>query len=257
MSRSRPISLGRSQVAIAAANGVPVSRPLLAAYSSLVLLAALVVPGGSAGAQTAPSLRHPVMSAAVRTSTLGLGVEAGALLSRHVGVRLGASWMRLGIPATEASDLTLEGRVRSSSLSALVDLYPGSESGFRFTAGALVGSPRVAATGVPSGGSFDVNDNQYSAEDVGTLEGEVRFPRVMPYVGIGFGRRLSRGLGIEWLSDIGVAIGRPTLSLRASGQGANAQLAADVEAERARLEADARRYVRVLPVISTGLAFRF
>ncbi|MCA9769702.1 MAG: hypothetical protein KC485_12860, partial [Gemmatimonadetes bacterium] len=97
----------------------------------------------------------------------------------------------------------------------------------------------------------------YTAAEVGTVRGDVRWPGTLPYVGIGWGTPASRGGGIGFVFDLGVGIGAPTLGLSASSAVPGSTLAADVEAERRDIQDDIDRYLKVYPVLSLGLALRF
>jgi hypothetical protein len=92
---------------------------------------------------------------------------------------------------------------------------------------------------------------------VGTLRGALTFPRTRPYVGIGWGTPANNGFSIRLVSDVGVAFGRPTVSLRASNADPGGPLAADVAEQQATTQRDVDKYLRLYPVMSTGLSVRF
>jgi hypothetical protein len=122
----------------------------------------------------------------------------------------------------------------------------------------IVGGGDISGTGVPRAGTtFEFDGEEYDAADVGTLAGRLAFPRVRPYAGIGWGTPANAGRSVRLVTDLGVALGRPTFTLRASGAAGDGELAADVAAQQASTQRDVDRYLKLYPVLSTGLSFRF
>jgi hypothetical protein len=114
----------------------------------------------------------------------------------------------------------------------------------------------VSATGQPTAsGTFTLDGITYTAAQVGSLNGDLKFPDVGPYAGIGWGT--PAGGGLNFLFDLGAVIGTPTVSLRATGAAANPALAADLQAQQDRTQRDVDKYAKVYPVVSFGLAYRF
>ena len=74
-------------------------------------------------------------------------------------------------------------------------------------------------------------------------------------------RYYTAGIGLhpnnKFLFDLGASIGKPTLTLSASGAQNNATLQADLNAERNDAQEDLDKYLKVYPVLSFGLAYPF
>jgi hypothetical protein len=195
-------------------------------------------------------------SIALRLSTLGVGLEAGKLLNSHLSVRVGGnvgSWSG----SSDKSDISYDASVKLKAVSALLDLYPHSRGTFHLTGGFVTNPITITGTGKPtSSGTFDINNHTYTAAQVGTLSLKGKFPGMSPYVGLGFGTAAKKGGALKLLFDLGAVLGKPRISLGATGS-AGAQLAADLEAQRVKTEKDIRKYAVLYPVISLGLGYHF
>ena len=77
---------------------------------------------------------------------------------------------------------------------------------------------------------------------------------MLPYLGLGFGSPAHKGGLVGFLFDVGVGIGKPTLSLTSTGAASNAALQADLDAQRDKTQKDFDKF-KVYPVVSIGLAF--
>lgn len=231
-------------------------------------LPALLASAGTLAAQDvtpAPAAPGPVarpqgrrsldMAVRVTAGTLGIGVEAAKLLTNHVAARVGANVF--GYSRTQdVDDVTYDGQIKLRSASVLLDLYPGRRGSFHLTGGAIVGGGEITGTGVPQS-SFSLNDRHYDAAEVGTLSGALTFPRVRPYAGLGWGTPANTGRSVRLVLDAGVAFGKPTISLRASNAKPGSPLAADLAAQQASTQQDVDKYLKLYPVMSTGLSVRF
>lgn len=196
------------------------------------------------------------LSIGARASTLGFGAEVSKLVSAHLGVRVAAYRYSHEFDRVE-SDVEFNVDLKFKGVSALVDLYPSARGSFHLTAGLLTAPAEVDGVGQPTGGTYDFNGTTYTAAEVGTVNGSVRWDDKMPYVGFGWGTPAARKGGLSFLFDLGVGIGKPTVGLSATSAVPGSTLAADVEAERVDIQKDVDKYAKVYPVISFGLAWRF
>ena len=230
--------------------------PCLAAAALFSSAGALAAQEVAPGTPSAPRGRRS-LDAAVRVTagTLGVGGEVAKLLTGHLAARVGANVF--GYSRTQDfDDVTYDGRIKLRSASVLFDLYPARRGSFHLTAGALVGGGEITGTGVPQGG-FTLNGTEYAATEVGTLRGALTFPRVRPYAGLGWGTPANNGTSVRLVTDFGVAFGTPTVTLRATNATAGSALATDLDAQRASTQRDADKYLKLYPVLSTGLSVRF
>lgn len=196
------------------------------------------------------------ISAGVRAGSLGLGLEVAKLMTPNLAIRGGAYRFSHSFSRTE-SDVQFDADLDFKALSGIVDFFPAARGSFHLSGGLISTPAKVDATGKPTGDSFTFNDVDYPTAQVGTVTGTARWPKTLPYVGIGWGTPASSGGGLSFLFDLGVGIGKPTIGLSASAAAAGSALAADVEAERVKIEDNVNKYLKVYPVISLGLAIRF
>jgi hypothetical protein len=244
----------------------PAATRALAALLPLAPLAAArpahAQPPAAAPAPAAP-LPPPLDSTGRRPiqigltlGTTGVGIEVSRLVLGHLGLRVGAAAAGATVSDVGLEDVDGDASLRMLNTHALVDLFPFRRAGFHFTGGVMSVSTRVVVRARPDGATFTVNDVDYPVGEVGTLTGRVSLPRAMPYAGIGFGRPRTFGFRFVPAADIGVAFGRATSELRAENAPSDARLAADVEAERRRIDDDLGKFP-YFPVLRTTFAWRF
>lgn len=196
------------------------------------------------------------MSVGVRVGTLGVGVEANKLISSHVGARVGFNVFSKNT-TREEDDISFDAKVKLHSFTALIDVYPSARGSFHLTGGIITNPLEFTGVGVPTGSGYEIDGTTYTAAQVGTLNASGEFPSVLPYVGLGFGTPANSNKGVKFVFDIGAGIGQPTLALKATNPMNNAQLAAHVENQRIKTQDDIRKYLKVFPSVTIGLAFAF
>jgi len=235
--------------------------------ASLALLSAVAATSGAQQPTSQPlnalEPLAPVDSSAPRplqvgltVGTRGLGLEVARLVAPRLALRVGASGAGGTVRDIDVGSLTTTGSVRLVSAHALVDLYPFRRAGLHLTGGVMSGTSSVALDAQPQAGQFELNGVTYQSNQVGTLRGRVTLPHAMPYAGIGLGRPSAYGVRFVPFTDVGVAFGRATTELRAENAPNNAQLAANVEAERRNVDDDLRK-LPFYPVVTMTLAWRF
>jgi hypothetical protein len=191
-----------------------------------------------------------------KVGTLGLGGDVAAKLTDNVDARVGYSGLDVDIDGKEIDDIDYDFNIGLSSFEALADWYVFDGS-FRLTGGAVYMDNSVDMKAVPTGPK-EIGDNTYYPSDIGTLTGAVDIDGLSPYVGIGWGNPFKSDSRLGFTCDIGVAfISSPDVSLRANGPiASDPTFRADLEKERKDIEDD-MGVVRIYPVISLGLYFRF
>lgn len=215
----------------------------------------LVVATALLSSLQAPLAAQVDLSAAARFGTLGIGVE-GAIRSGHIGARAGINFFEWTF-RHRASSVSFNAKLDFQGKSALLDYYPSRTGTFHLSGGVMTTPVEVTGVGKPNlGGTYVFNGRSYHASTVGTVTADAIWPDLLPYFGLGLGGP-GRGDPVALIFDLGVAVGKPTFSMSASGAEGNAQLQQDVVAETAEIQDDLDRYAKVYPVVSLGVIVRF
>lgn len=213
------------------------------------------------GALLISAMAHAEVGASLRGGTLGLGLEFNVGLTETLNLRLGYSTYDYD-DTIEETEVTYDGEIKLRNPSALLDWHAFS-GGFRFSFGAVATDTKIEATGRPTGGTYELDGQVFTASQVGSLRGTVEMGNsVSPYVGLGWGNTVDAAGRVTFLFDIGaVYMGTPEVDLVATcGAGVSTancnRLQAAVQQEEDELAEDATLY-EWYPVISLGIAVRF
>jgi hypothetical protein len=202
----------------------------------------------------APAANQWDASLAFRFLTLGLGVEAAKLLVGHLGARVGANFFSWSTSHSQ-SGISYDATVKLHGISALFDFYLHNRGSFHISGGVITTPFQVTAVGQPdSGGTFKINGTKYTSAQVGTLNLDAKF-KTGPYLGVGWGTPANRGGGLSLVFDLGAIFGKANVNLTASNPGNDPTLAANVQAQQAKTQHDLRKFLKVYPVLSLGLAY--
>ncbi len=187
-------------------------------------------------------------------STLGLGLEAGVRLNERFGLRLGGNYFQLSFDRT-IDEIDYDADAELGSIGALADVYPFG-GGFRVTGGLRLNFNQAELTG-RGNGTVEIDDVVFDADDVGTLDGDVDYDTVAPYLGIGYGGAMLGGALLVTF-DLGVMYqGSPDVALTADGVLADdPALLAALENEEQKVEDDLDDY-QFYPVAGIALTYRF
>lgn len=190
-----------------------------------------------------------------KAGTLGIGGEIVTDLVPDVHLRGSFQWLDFGFD-TEFDDIDYDVDVEFLNPMLVLDWYPFS-GGFRISAGVLFNGSEIDLEAT-SDEPVEIGGTLYDPSEFGSIVGKSDFDDVAPYVGIGFGNPLSSAGRWGFTADAGVAfIGSPNVSLRATGPFAdNAGLLADLAEEEEEIEDDLD-HLRLYPVLSFTLYYRF
>ncbi|MCS7101711.1 MAG: hypothetical protein NZL99_08460, partial [Burkholderiaceae bacterium] len=174
-----------------------------------VWLAGFLVGLGCAGNAAAQAL-------AARAGTTGFGADFSLSLAQQFGLR-GTLYGGSVSDRTTESGIRYESKVRFGTAMALADFFPGAGR-FRLSAGLAYNDNRIDLTARDGGGgTVEIGANTYNLSDVGPVTGRVRFDRVNPYIGLGWGNAArSFGPGLFFSGDIGLMRVKPKVSLSAN-----------------------------------------
>lgn len=194
----------------------------------------------TAQAQTATGQDHPHYFGYAKFGTQGAGLGAGYGINERFAVRLGANSGATDKGSRSIDDNRYDfSRKSGASVEALLDWYPLPASGFRLSGGLMLTDADTRLTARPSdGGTYTLNGNSYSAEDLGELTATVRPARLSPYLGVGWESARLGQRGVQFFADAGVFHLRTrSATLQASSPSTSSQLQADLRAEEARIKA--------------------
>lgn len=190
----------------------------------------------------------------------GATVGIGRMINESFSVRGGVGAMRGPSYDRDIGGVRYDIKPESSSaLSAIVDWYPISGSGFRVSGGVTYFNRNTHELTAPLGadGNYRINGNTYSAAEAGQLTGKVGFKKFVPYLGIGWESAAANKPGWRFISDLGLQFDRGgSASLSSSGGAGNAALQQDIVAEQRRVTSDFDG-TRVHLGLSIGAAYSF
>ena len=204
------------------------------------------------------SVCHADTSLGLRVGTLGGGIELAHAFTEKMGFRVSANGLNYNASETQES-VDYDARLELRSGQLLFDWFPFSNN-FRLSAGGMYNGNKFTLNGKPTAGTYTINGTPYLASDIGSVDGKVDFRKAAPYVGLGYGRPIGKGLSLS--ADLGVLFqGSPRTTLTATCSptalpGTCSRLQISVAAEQAQLNDDMHKY-QYYPVLSIGLAYVF
>lgn len=188
-------------------------------------------------------------------STLGLGIEGGVRVSETFGFRLGGNWLGFEVDDVE-NDFDYEADATVASLGALVDYHP-FRGGFRVSGGLRFNFNGGDLTGTAID-DIEVGDVEFAPAEIGTIEGDVSYDVLAPYLGIGYGATLLEG-AFSIGFDLGVMYhGQADIELDSEGGSlsGSAVLNENLAIEEDEAEDDLENFF-LYPVIGLAATYRF
>lgn len=184
---------------------------------------------------------------------LMLGYSTG--LSQDFAVRADVSTVGTLHRDRNIQAIDYQATIKADRLALLGDWFPAG--GFRLTGGLTINHARGDLQGHGNGGMILVGNTSYPAGPDDRFVAKVTYPTAMPYIGLGYGHAPRSGPGWGFLFDVGLSIGRPTVTGSASGpllsQSVSQQ---DVQAEVNRVRDNLDKY-HGIPQLSLGASYRF
>lgn len=187
---------------------------------------------------------------AAKVSTLGGNIELyhsfGTQFNAHVGINY------FGLKQDiEESDYSAEATVGLMAISALGDYFPFESSSFKITAGLYLNLNDIDAVITPV--DQNVGGDVYTSEDLGTIDVNIKFNPIAPYIGLGFGNPTSGTSGFGFSFDIGTMYqGGSIVELSAGGL-----LEPTASEEQEKLIEDNLSWFKWYPVVSLGITYNF
>ncbi len=192
--------------------------------------------------------RHEVYAG---IGTLGGTLGYGYAMGRHSAIRVEGNYLDYSHSLRSSSE-TYRGSLKLGTVGAYYDLFFAGP--FRFTGGVLLGGNTFSGDVVASSGTITINHQQYSAAGQ-YAHVAAKFATVSPYLGLGWGHRPQRG-GLGFFGDVGVAYGKPNVTLAVSPGLQQAAGSSNVAAEQSSLQHEANK-LSLYPVLRVGLDYQF
>lgn len=189
----------------------------------------------------------------LKAGTLGVGVEGSWRPVPYLDLRAGVNGFSFDQDRAEAGiDYLAEAELLTvfATANLRAPLSP-----FRVTVGVFNNGNELTLTSQDSS-TYEVGDQTYTSDEVGTLRAGASFEDWAPYAGIGFDFRAFNTVGIH--IDAGVlGQGAPIVTLTADGSAASdPQFQQQLEAERMELQKSVDDY-EYYPVVSIGFSVNF
>lgn len=215
------------------------------------------------------ALALPILLAATPASATGIdfGLNAGTLgAGPQLGItivpdtfraRLATGFLDYSDTVT-ADEIEYSGDLKLRNAALIGDYHPFGGV-FRLSAGAVLNANEFSATGtVIDGTTYTADGVSYTASAGDSVNADVDFDAVAPYVGIGWGSA-GRNSGLSLSADIGVMFqGSPSASIDIETSNASVQAQADQYAARAESDLnDELDGFELYPVVQLGAIYRF
>lgn len=195
----------------------------------------------------------------LQAGTLGLGPDFNVGFNKHFGIDLGLNAYNYKHSMTQ-SGINYGFKIKLDTVHLLANWYPFGGV-FHLTAGLVDNGNKITGDATPTSGTFTINGDTYQASQVGTLNGQIKFPSIGYYLGVGWG--LSYTPRSPWGFNFGIGAlyqGKPKVSLSNSGSNlsgaAYTKLQQDIAAQQAKTQSDVNGF-RWWPVARIGVYYKF
>jgi hypothetical protein len=191
----------------------------------------------------------------VTAGTMGAGVTATTNIIQNVNLRINATGFSYNKSASSGTDIDFDAKLKLFGVGAVADYHPFGGD-FRLSGGAYYNGNKFTLDGKPEA-DYTLNGRTYTAGEVGTVRAEVKYEKISPYIGIGWGNALDKSGHWKFSTDLGAMYtGSPKVSLTASNPKNDSVLAADIAAEESKLKNDTDK-LKWWPVLAVSLSYRF
>jgi len=187
--------------------------------------------------------------------TTGPGISASWRFADHFGVRAGFNYFRYE-HNDEIEDVEYDATLRLMSEPLTFNFYPWRRSSFFISAGVLFNQNRLTGTGTGQG-TIDLGGTTFPAAAVGTLNLEVEYQPVNPYLSIGGNLYFDKAKHWSLGAELGVFYqGNSEVDLTRTGGIADPGIDAALANERRQVEDHADKAI-FWPVAKISLNFSF
>jgi len=189
-----------------------------------------------------------------KVSTLGIGPEAEIEVVPNFNFRLGLNTFKYS-RNFRSNDINWNGKLKFFTVAGLFDYHPFGNN-FFISAGPMYNGNKLNVSALPTQNTT-INGTTYTVQELGSLDGQLKFHKVSPYVGFGYNSAFSNTDRLSFTAELGVLYqGNAHATVTATGTYTNnSRLLADVKSEAEK--AANKNWIRFYPVISLGLKYRF
>ncbi len=192
-------------------------------------------------------------------STLGGGLELAVPFSDKFDARLGFNQFKFST-TQNSGGLNYKGDLKMSSVGLLADWRPWSGV-THLTAGAIFNGNKLAMSATTTPGFYNINGQTYYSNGGDTVNTNVEFNKVAPYLGFGWSGNPKKK-GFSFSTDIGILFqGSPKATVTATGNwqqtpGTAANIGQLTTNAQNQLNADLKNF-NIYPVVSLGIGYAF
>ena len=163
-----------------------------------------------------------------------------------------------------SKDFDYKGKLKFNQLGAYLDWFPFG-NGFRVSAGLNFRDAKLTADANPKdSGRITIGDQTVAFATGDSAVARVKLPAVAPYLGVGWGHNVAtQQPGFSFIADIGVAYGKPKVSMDLNqalmdrldaATGGNGRQ--EVDKQLSDIRHDANK-IKFFPQVFIGMAYRF
>ena len=232
-------------------------------FSSLALLLffpALYAQNDRTPAASAEMDYHLGFRIAPRVSTLGGGIEVAKGLSPRFGLRGGFNYFSYQYDATE-EDVSYDLELELKSFGVFADYHPFKGS-FRISGGLLLNGNGLSGKAKPSG-SFDIGDKTYTDAEINSINLDVSYNSLAPYLGVGWDTTFGDHEHWGFTFDVGLiysGAAKVALGVNHNLTNTTPNTDTDLETRKQKEERDLQEELNNLewwPVLSAGIVYQF
>ncbi|MDD3467079.1 MAG: hypothetical protein PHE67_08015 [Campylobacterales bacterium] len=183
--------------------------------------------------------------------TMGIGVSASTNLIEKLNLRANISGYEYKHSGTYGSDVNYDIKMKLFGTGLLADYFP-FDNGFRLTGGAYYNGNKFTMDSKSDTATVTVGNNSYSGANT-SLKDEIKYQKIAPYIGLGWGNPLDKDGKIKVGVDVGAMYtGSPKVSVSGSSNISQSDLA--IEQADIQKEADKLKW---WPLIAVSVTYKF
>jgi hypothetical protein len=200
------------------------------------------------------------LAVGVNAGTLGAGLSVTkALVPGRLNAELDLNAPLQPSYSFNSGGTHYTGTLRLLGIGGLTNYFPWSNL-FHLSAGLFYDDNKVSTQARPSNGTYRLDGQSFTTQQLTSLSGSIAFSRIAPYVGLGLGNTTASA-GWHLNGNVGVLYQRAQVDLTATtpyatGSAPYNALFAALDAQRRLVGTDAG-HLQWYPVVTLGIQYRF